>query len=458
MVSADADATSDISVVVVQKNTSYAGWSNTSPSYHGVVNSGASVYPISLASTRSALSVLADYTVNPTIDIYVTVPEAVANGSVYVSYYNGYGVFVGGDNPDILFSWDSSIPGYYPRYSVGSTLGYTNAGTIQVNAPSSFSVAVDITRGGTDTSIRSGTATLVNTFAPNNTVPNTNGTGSTLVQPYYKSNSSSGKIVAFSMPSGPSFNATTCTWHFKFDSNDVSKCGVVSGTSSQYLHSAVFVPLVVYVPPYADSLTGKIGQIITYLTQIATWQSDIYSDMSTIIGYLHSGNTTVISALADIVSSIQTIEDGLNAVTGNQYASAIQYIEYYLSVVMADTDIMVNQLNNIISTLNNIANTIGAANTDAQDAVQNIEDVHDYESDIYSQANIDIGSTVISSFNFDLNTASGLARAGIDFTNLWSALRQWNVVYTFSMILTLAFTIIRFTRVSHRSKKSDKEQ
>lgn len=457
IVSAD-DIEADTSIVVIQSNSSYAGWSNTSPTHYGFLSSGSSRYPISLASTRSTTSVLEGSTYSPTtVEVYVSNPNITGGGYIYLCMWNGYGNFIGQDNIDTIFNFDNSIPGYIPRYSSSSGLGYTNGGGFNLTAPSSFSVATDVMRTGTSYSVRSGTATVVATININNPVPNSNGTGSVLVQPYYKSYSQC-RILSYTIPSGPYLNASTTTVRFTFDANDLAKCQLLAGATNSYLHSAIFVPLCVYVPATTQDVSILLNNIITKLTSIVTYESGISLNVDMIVDALQSGDVTVITALSDIMDSISNIESGLVAVTGNQYDSAIQYIEYYLNAVLGNTNTMVTQLNNITATLNQIANTIGAANTDAQDAVQNAEDVHDYEQEIFSQANIDIGSTVISSFNFDLDTASGLARAGIDFTNLWSAIRQWNVVYTFSMILTLAFTIIRFTRVSHRSKKSDKEQ
>lgn len=445
-------------VVVTQSNSSYAGFSNTSPAFHGEITTGSSHYPISLCSTRSTLSVLDSSSVYPsTVEVLVSDPRMQDGGSLYVAFWNGYGAFLGGENPDILFNWDDSIPGYYPKYSTGSTLGYTNGSGINVSNPSNFSVTWDLLRTGTTYSVRNGTATVVTTVTANNPVPNSNGSGSVLVQPYYKTGSSSVKLLSVSVPSGPFSNATCTTVKLTFDSNDVCKANITSSNTSQYLHSGIFIPLAVFIPSNTTTEVGLLNQVLTKLTTIITNQSNISIDLNDILGYLYDGDTSVIEALDQILGGIINIDNGLSAVTGNQYESAVQYIEYYLNAVLGNTNTMVTQLNNITATLNQIANTIGAANTDAQDAVQNAEDVHDYEQDIYSQANIDIGSTVISSFAFDGNTSSGLARAGLDFTDLWGAIRQWNVVYTFSMILTLAFTIIRFTRVSHKSKKSEKE-
>lgn len=445
-------------VVVTQSNSSYAGFSNTSPAYHGEVTTGSSHYPISLCSTRSSLSVLNGVTVSPTtIEILVSDPRITNAGSLYIAFWNGYGQFVGGDNPDILFNWDDSIPGYTPKYSVGSTMGYTNGSDLTVSNPSSFSATWDLLRTGTDYSVRNGNCTVVATTYVNNPTPNSNGSGSTLVQPYYKTGSSSVKLLSVAIPSGPYLNASTSTVKITLDANDVCKAKVNSSNTSQYLHSAIFIPLAVFIPTPSTTELGTLNSIMTKITTIIANQTDIMIDINNIMGYLYDGDQSVIEALDQILDGVLNIQNGLSAVTGNQYESAVQYIEYYLNAVLGNTNTMVTQLNNITATLNQIANTIGAANTDAQDAAQNAEDVHEYEQDIYSQANIDIGSTVISSFSFDANTSSGLARAGLDFTDLWSAIRQWNVVYTFSMILTLAFTIIRFTRVSHKSKKSEKE-
>lgn len=451
--SAGATIDDDISIVVTQVNSSYAGWSNTSPTYYGSLYSGKSVYPISLVGIRTQLSTMVDAIVNPTtVDVIVSIPNMPLTGVVYLSLWNGYGQFVGGENPDILFDWDSTIPGYKPRYSVGSSMGYTNGGSLSVSTPSNFVVQAGVVNNNGSTGPLS-SATVVSSISISNTVPNSNGTGSTLVQPYYKS-SNTYRLVRYNVNNTSNGSGVI----FRYDANDLSKCEIVSGNSNQYLHSAIFIPCAIFVPVENNSIIGKLDVIATHLSAIRNYESDIALNMDTLLSYMSSGNTTVISALADILSCVDDIEDQLSAVTGNQYASAIQYIEYYLSQVLSNTDIMVNQLNDITATLNNIANTIGAANTQAQTIDQNVDSVETYETDIFNQANIDIGSTVISSFTFDNNTASGLARAGLDFTSLWSAIRDWHNIYIFSMLLTLAFTIIRFNSARARSKQQAEDR
>lgn len=450
------DPSDETEVVVVQSNTSYSGWENQSPAHYGSIYTGVNRYPISLACIRSQTSVLEDSTVSPTtVDVYVSDSRISNTGTVYIAFINAYGRFVGSEAPEMLFSWEDSIPGYVPKYTVSSSMGYKKPNSVwSVSSPSNFSVTASVLYTGSNTVARSGTAD-VSTYTANIPSPMNNGTGDTLVYPYYMSASSNNcKILKYTVTAGPYLSPNTSTVRFSFDASDLCKCTIGTGANNEYLHSAIFIPIAIFVPNATNSdVITKLDNIISYLLTMATDTSSIDFNVSTILGYLHDGNVTVISALEQILTGINNINTNLGAVTGNQYASAIQYIEFYLEQVLSNTDNIVNQLDSITSTLNSIANTIGATNMDAINSAQNAEDVHTYEATLYTAANTSIASTVMNNYTFDSNTASGLALVGSDFTSLWSAIRQYNIVYTFSMTLALAFTIIRYVRSSPKPKK-----
>lgn len=462
----------DTSIVLVQQNTNYVQFMNTTPTHYGtMVSSGVSMYPYSLISTGTTLGALSGNTIGTNVNLYITDP-AISNGAyIYVGICNAFGEFKGSADVDTLFQWVDSIPGYSKRYNVGGSMGYLNPTHITVNAPSSFSITASQHSGSTDYSPgNTGTLsiTALQNVAPKFYVPNTSGSGSLYYEPYWKGASGNNLRIVRIKSASYVDNYQASTVEVKYDTNDLCKATINSGAPSDtYLHSAIFVPICIVVPDndFDSSVIESLDSIVNNLTSLVSDTSAISIDVSAIASYLHTGNVSVISELSNIVTLLTQINNGLTPVTtvsAGRWDSSIQYIEYYLNRIWlidqnisANTDVMVAQLNNITSTLTSIANTIQNANDMADDISETSEDVHEQEQLIFEQANSDIGSTVISSFAFDPNTSAGLGRVGIDFTNLWNALGNWHNVYIFAMTLTLAFTIIRFSSARARQKNQN---
>lgn len=447
------------SVVVTQFNNSYAGWNNTSPTHYGTLTSSENRYPISLASIGSLMSTINTSVGPTTIDVIISNPHISSGAIIYCGMFNAYGWFRGSDNID-LFSWVDSIPGYVPKYTPSSTFGYVNTlSTLQTSSPSNFSCVTNRINTGTNSS----NATLNNTVvgvAMTPTLPtSTNYAGSVSVQPVYKSATNGYRLVrVISTANTMNVGITDAmSIRFRYDVNDLVKCNPDGlGNSNDHLHSAVFVPIALCLPQYSNDVISKLDTIVSRLSSISLGIDNVVMNTQTIIDALYSGNESIISVVADICTEVEEINNKLNSVTGNRYSSAVQYIEYYLEHVMSNTDIMVNQINDIISTLNSISDTIQNANDNASAITDTSESQHEAEQEIFEQANNDIGSTVIESFAFDVNTSSGMGRVGIDFNNLWMSMGQWSQVYVFSMTLTLALTIIRYSVARSKKKNEDK--
>lgn len=446
------------SVVVSQLNSSYAGWSNTSPTHYGTLTSSLNQYPISLAMIAANMNTMSSY-VGPTqVDVIISNPHISSGAIVYCGMFNAYGWFRGDTNIS-MYTWNDSIPGYIPKWTPSSSFGYVNSlSSIATKAPTSFSCTTHRIQTGTTAN----NATLNNNVVGSAMTPilptTTNYAGNVGVDPVYKSGTNGYRLVrVVSTANTMNVGITDAmSIRFRYDISDLVQVNPDEmGNSNDHLHSAIFVPIALCLPQYSDSVVSKLDTIVTRLSNISLGLDAIEMDLQTIIDALYSGDESIISVVADICTAVGEINDKLDPVTGNRYTSAVQYIEYYLEHVMDNTDTMVTQLNDIVSTLNNIADTIQDANDKAESISSDSEDIHETEQEIFEQANDDIGSTVISSFSFDGNTSAGMGRVGIDFTNLWNSLGGWSQVYIFSMTLTLALTIIRFSSARARQKNKN---
>lgn len=452
-----------VSVQVFQHNTSYAGWSNHSAVIDGCYTLGTLRAPQSLALIASADSVLAGYTLSPTVELDISVPTLGRPMVCYFAVFNTYGVFNSDIALDTYYTWSSDFYGYVPKTGYSSSFGYripTEDLQDFTSVTSSNRVAnYEIRLGGTSQTTSgasfNGTATSTGVGHANTIVPQMASSGGGVYNDYYWYNPSGNNCYVYRVDMSRNVDATNNPWttlHVDIPSSSLNKVTVRSGaSSSRHIHSAVFVPLcVVYDSTGWDS--DVIDAIDGVMNQLVTLGDSIHADLTSIINALGTGNITVISGISSMLTQLQQINSKLTAVTGNRYSSAIQYIEYYLSQVLSNTDTMVSQLNDITSTLSSIASTIQATNDQAEEIAGSSEDVHEQEQVLFEQANSSIGSTVIGSFAFDADTSAGMGRVGIDFTNLWNALGNWHNVYIFAMTLTLAFTIIRFTSSRVRSK------
>lgn len=91
-----------------------------------------------------------------------------------------------------------------------------------------------------------------------------------------------------------------------------------------------------------------------------------------------------------------------------------------------------------------------ASSTDSQ-----LSGIHAQEEALYSQNQTAMNNSGISNFQFDNNTFSAFNAPRTLFERLWASLGPYTVVYTFSMLLTLALVIIRYTNGRKKAGKND---
>ena len=452
------------SVYVSQLNSSYAGWNNNTPTHYGTLCSYSNAYPISLCSVSALMSTMTTSVCPTQVDIVISNPHMSSGAIVYCGMFNAYGVFHGDYAYfNTYFEWNDSIPGYMPKYNPNAQLGYINSinSLIATTSPSNFACVTHKIFTGTNGVSEIDNNTVIGTaMTPNMPVSSLAG-GSVAVQPVYKSASNAYRLVRVIINAQTVSTGVTdaMSVRFRYDTNDLVKVNPGGeGGTTDHLHSAIFVPVAMVLPQYSTNIVSKIDTIVSFLSGMEQNLDSIALDINTCVSALYSGNESIIDCVSEIVEYIADINSKLEAVTGNRYESAVQYIEYYLENVASDTSTIVDQIDDILDTLDSISSTISAANTQAASISDTSEDIHDAEDEIFQQANTDIGNTVISSFAFDANTASGMGRVGIDFTNLWNALGNWHNVYIFSMTLTLAFTIIRYIPARSRNKESTQKK
>lgn len=460
----DSNVIDGVTVQVRQQNTSYAGYSNVSPNITAPITNGIVNYPQSLCSLNSAVSVLSGDTISPEIQVDIAYPSLGKPSVVYLAVVNSYGVFNSNVQIDTYFSWNDSSNAYLPKTGFGGSLGYglpSSYMSYSVPSKSSRTFTCKIRQGGSQytTSSWEFSPTLIDQGTALFPTPQLATGGGNGYNGFYWINGSN-NVSILRMEITRDSDASNWPWttlEVTIPKASTNKAVINSSNTSHYLHSAVFIPLcIAYDSSNWDS--DVISAIDGVVAQLVTLGSSIHTDMTSIINALGSGNITVISGISNMLTQLQQINSKLSSVTGNRYSSAIQYIEYYLSQVLDNTDTMVEQLNDITSTLSSIANTIQSTNEQAEELSGSSEEVHAQEQVLFEQANSSIGSTVIGSFAFDPDTSAGMGRVGIDFTNLWNSLGNWHNVYIFSMILTLAFTIIRFSSARSRSKEMAAER
>lgn len=450
-------------ITVNQTHSSYAQWSNQSPLHTGELSGSDSMHPLSLAIPSTVIGNIS--ATAPSVVIDVSNPLIGHKDTiVYVGFYVAYGVFHGSNSMATYFTFSDDIPGYTMRAAASTSYGPVSPGDLTVTAPSNFSPTVRRTQAGSSSgaTFSSSSVTTIGTYTPVVRVPQS--IGSAYMEPYWKVASNSYNVLKVSIGSN---NDSYSNVRIELDANDISKVAG-SGSSGNYLMSGVFVPLcfVVDTTDYEQAQLDKLDDIINTLTLLNTNVSDGFADVVQIlddnfsdilasIGTSTGPRDNVLSYFQSMLVYLNNINSALNHQTGapNAFSSAINYIEYYMLHVMQNTDTMVQYLADITGTLESISDSIESANESVQDLADSQEDVHDQEQQIYDDTNQAIGNTVISSWDWGEGVMPGLARASLDFTDLWNSLGVWNKVYTFSMTLTLCFTIIR--HLPARKKQSN---
>lgn len=461
----------DITVQVFQQNTNYAGWSNISGTMEGPINIGILSKPQSLAIISSAASVLSGETIRPNnVEVNVSYPTTGSSQVIYFAVCNTFSAFNAQVQLETYFQWSDAYKGYVNKTGFTSSMGYyapisATLTDYSVVASANRICNYEIRVGGTTSTSTAWTGRATSTgVGPANIYTPQLAVGGGAAYDDFAWLNSGNNLYVYRLDVNRPVDATNNPWtsvSFKLPSSSLNSCKVISGaSSSRYIHSAVFVPLcVVYDSTnFSAAYLEKLDAMMNTLASIDSSVENLGISLDQIIDILGSGDITVIDALDEIISRLMSIQQSLthlNVIGGGPTGSAVQYIEYYMRNVSSNTSYMVAQIDNILATLNQISNIIDDANDKADSIATDSEDIHEQEQEIFEDANDAIGSTVISSFVFDGDTAVGMGRVGIDFTNLWNALGNWHNVYIFSMTLTLAFTIIRFSSARSRAKNRD---
>lgn len=462
-----ADTQSQTGVVVYQQ------WANgsitlasQSPVYYGDINSGNTLYPINYVGQITSIAQGTVYPDSITIDIS---NDLIRRGecTVYVGVYNCWTTFMGSTDYNLYFEWLDSVPGYRYKGSVSTSMGFAQVTSISANTPSSPSVAVRRMAAGASGGSSIGNVTPFASRTPNQHYVTHEASNGNASNPSWVVASNSYNLYKVTLDT---VSDERDTLRFTLDSNDITSCTCSQSISGTHLISGVFVPiaLVVDTSSYDDDMMSKLDDIIDTLADINTNVADGFTD---VISILNTNLSAIIAAIGtsdgsrdnmlDYLSAISSYISFINTALQHQsvapgaFSSAIQYIEYYLQNVLSDTNSIVNYLDTIAATLANIADALDAANDQMDDMNQDQEDIHDYEQSIYDDTNNYIGSEVIQGFEWAEGVGNGQAKAAIDFNLLWTSIGPWNQIYTFTMMLTLCFTIIRYSSAQYKAKQRE---
>lgn len=423
-----------------------------------------SLHPLSLAIPSTVIGNISSATA-PSIVIDVSDPLIGKKDTiVYVGFYEAYGVFHGSNSMPTYFVWSDDIPGYTMRAAASTSYGPVSPQDLTVSAPSSFSPTVKRTQAGSSSgaTFSSSAVTVVGTYTPVVRVPQS--VGSAYMDPYWKVASNSYKVIKVSIGSN---NDAYSNVRIELDTNDVSKV-TGSGSSGNYLMSGVFVPLcfVVDATDYNQAQLDKLDDIINALvdlnqsvsdgfTDVVQVLNDNFADILASIGTSTGSRDNILYYLNTLVTTLSHISTGLeHQSTPNALSSAVQYIEYYLSRVLENTDVFVQYIENITDTVDDMADQIDDTNDAIDELSGDSDDIHEQEQSLFDDANEAIGNLAISDFEFDGWTGQGVRAAGSLFNDLWEALGPVAQVYSFALMLTVTMTILRYSTRRPKEKQT----
>lgn len=454
-------------ISVNQTHASYAQWSNQSPMHMGSLSGTDSLHPISLAIPSTVIGNISSATA-PSVVIDVSDPLIGKKDTiVYVGFYEAYGVFHGSNSMPTYFVWSDDIPGYTMRAAASTSYGPVSPQDLTVTAPSSFSATVKRTQAGSSTgaTFSSSAVSVVGTYTPVVRVPQS--VGSAYMDPYWKVASNSYKVLKVTIGSD---NDSYSNVRIELDTNDVSKV-TGSGSSGNYLMSGVFVPLcfVVDATDYNQAQLDKLDDIINALVDLNQSVTDGFADVIQIlndnfadilasIGTSTGSRDNILFYLRSLLTYVNDIQTAIMHQSGDPgaFSSAIQYIEYYLSRVLENTDAFVEYIENITDTMEQMEQEIEDTNDAIDTLDDDVEDAHEQEQQLYEDANDAIGNLAISDFDFDGFTGQGVRAAGELFEDLWESFGVYAQVYNFTLLLTLCLTIIRYSTRRPKAKESSK--
>lgn len=155
------------------------------------------------------------------------------------------------------------------------------------------------------------------------------------------------------------------------------------------------------------------------------------------------------NAIHDQLVSVLTNQD---TIISNQNLAYIQrtstnnYLSSLDSNVQNITDAYTSNASNITETQSNI--------TDTNDLTS---ELHDQELTYYQQNESALNNVGLSNFSFDNNQSSGLGAVVTDFTTLWNNIGPLQIIFTFTLSMSLATYLLRHRPITNAIKKNEKK-
>ena len=189
-------------------------------------------------------------------------------------------------------------------------------------------------------------------------------------------------------------------------------------------------------------------------------QIDIQFDFCFIADYNSTGALTDNPYLG---TSSEAVSGNLGFSLPNKPSTfALYTIEEYSNTYESFWSYLIRSLHRIISNnetpyqeVNSAATDVG---NDSNDVSDTLDTVHAQEQQWYQQNSTAIESTGLSNYQFTTNQKDGLSVAVTQFSDIWIALGDWNLIYIFTLILSLATFILRHrptTRAQQRRREAD---
>lgn len=189
-------------------------------------------------------------------------------------------------------------------------------------------------------------------------------------------------------------------------------------------------------------------------------QIDIQFDFCFIADYSSTGSLTDNPYIG---TSSEAVSGNLGfSLTSAPSSFSLYTVEEYANTYESFWSYLIRALQRIISNnetpyqeVNSAATDVG---NDSNDVSDTLDTVHSQEEQWYNANSSAIEATGLSNYQWSTGQALGLNAVVGQFTQVWNSLGDWTLVYTFTLILSLATFILRHrpsTKMQQRMKLRD---
>lgn len=160
--------------------------------------------------------------------------------------------------------------------------------------------------------------------------------------------------------------------------------------------------------------------------------------------------------------SSDTISISVNASGMSSYSASSQYdglvTDMYTADILLSNRSISSNVQNIAdaytSNSSNVSNTQSNINSTASEEAQ----LHQAEVNYYLQNEQALQNVGISNFSFDPDQSSGLGAVVSDFTDLWNNIGPLQIIFTFTLSMSLATYLLRHKPITGAIKQNERKK